>query len=693
MKDIWEENLLEPETEIVEGTEAVVESAALPAPRKKVPLTARLWAKVTAFILAVLMVCTCGLGVLAAVVMVNEDIYATPKAQYRNHAMQNIAARDANHVAWLVVLGDNEADAEQFLTHSNIQAAKIRFIGSSHDLWIYERREDKSVPVVEGTAEELWEEHRTFRHTLYWWQDVYKENFLTEWNNEKGKLIQTVEVSLYFNDRLTQQDDYWLAQTVIDAMYYFRYSVYVIMGVSAILAIACFIFLLCASGKHPDHEGVRPGWGTRIPIDALTVGTVLAAFCVIEMMQQASWNDTVTMVVIWSIGAIVLLTMALGWCMSFALRLKLGGWWKNSVIWWCVRLCVWICKGCWKCLRAICRGIVELVLGIPLVWKVLVLFCVVSALEFLIWAMFHWEPGVVLFWWCVEKLILLPIVLAVSLMLRKLERGGKAIAAGDLNYQVDTKRMLPVFKRHAENLNCIGEGMTRAVEERTKSERMKTELITNVSHDIKTPLTSIINYADLIGKEPCDNEKITEYAEVLHRQSERLKRLIDDLVEASKASTGNLDISLTPCEVGVLLTQTAGEYEYRLREQGLELITRQPDKSLRIMADGRRLWRVFDNLMNNVCKYGQSGTRVYLTLEKLNGQAVISFKNTSREELNLSPDELMERFVRGDAARKSEGSGLGLSIARSLTELQRGSMELTVDGDLFKVVLRFPIIP
>ena len=143
----------------------------------------------------------------------------------------------------------------------------------------------------------------------------------------------------------------------------------------------------------------------------------------------------------------------------------------------------------------------------------------------------------------------------------------------------------------------------------------------------------------------------------------------------------------------MLLTQTAGEHEQRMRECGLQLVTRQPDKPLKIMADGRRLWRVFDNLMNNVCKYGQEGTRVYLTLEKLNGQAVISVKNTSREELNLSPDELMERFVRGDSARKSEGNGLGLSIARSLTELQRGRMELSVDGDLFKVVLKFPIIP
>ena len=294
--------------------------------------------------------------------------------------------------------------------------------------------------------------------------------------------------------------------------------------------------------------------------------------------------------------------------------------------------------------------------------------------------------------WFGKNLVLVPMVLYTALMLRKLQKGGKALAAGDLGYQVDTKRMFWDFKHHGENLNSIGEGMTAAVEQRPKSERMKTELITNVSHDIKTPLTSIINYSDLIEKEPCDNPTITEYAGVLHRQSERLKRLIDDLVEASKASTGNLEILLAPCEVGVMLTQTAGEYEQKLQEKDLVLITNQPEHPVKIMADGRRLWRVFDNLMNNICKYAQRSTRAYLTLEEQNGQAVISFKNISRDPLNLSPDELIERFVQGDTARKSEGNGLGLSIAKSLTELQNGRMELTTDGDLFKVVLSFPTI-
>ena len=225
--------------------------------------------------------------------------------------------------------------------------------------------------------------------------------------------------------------------------------------------------------------------------------------------------------------------------------------------------------------------------------------------------------------------------------------------------------------------------------ERLKSERFKTELITNVSHDIKTPLTSIINYSDLIGKEEPGSEKIAEYADVLKRQSEKLKRLLEDLIEASKASTGNLDVHLTPCDAAVLVTQAEGEYQEKLDAAGLTLIARKPEDPLYILADGRRLWRVFDNLRNNVCKYSQPGTRVYLTLEKQGSDAVFTFRNTSREELNVTPEELMERFVRGDSSRSTEGSGLGLSIARSFTELQNGTMELDIDGDLFKVILRF----
>lgn len=222
-----------------------------------------------------------------------------------------------------------------------------------------------------------------------------------------------------------------------------------------------------------------------------------------------------------------------------------------------------------------------------------------------------------------------------------------------------------------------------------KSERFKTELITNVSHDIKTPLTSIINYVDLIKKENPENENIKNYIEVLDRQSGRLKKLIEDLVEASKASTGSLAVNLAESDVSVLLSQTVGEFDERLKAAGLTAVLGLPEKPVLIMADGRHLWRVFDNLMNNICKYSQKGTRVYLDVAESSGTVTVIFKNISAYELNISGEELTERFVRGDRSRNTEGSGLGLSIARSLTELQDGTLDIDIDGDLFKVTLTF----
>ena len=267
----------------------------------------------------------------------------------------------------------------------------------------------------------------------------------------------------------------------------------------------------------------------------------------------------------------------------------------------------------------------------------------------------------------------------------------EAIANGNVSSKIDTKYMPLDFGSFGRTLNNIGGGLESAVEEKLKSERLKTELITNVSHDIKTPLTSIVNYVDLMKKEKIDNEKVSEYIDVLDRHAARLKKLIEDLVEASKASTGNISVELEKCDIGVLLEQSLGEYGERLSSANITPIVTQPDTDTFVMADGRRLWRVFDNLLSNICKYAMHGTRAYITLEKSSEEVIITFKNISHAELNVSAAELTERFVRGDSSRNTDGSGLGLSIARSLTELQDGRLDIFVDGDLFKVVLTFPI--
>ena len=265
----------------------------------------------------------------------------------------------------------------------------------------------------------------------------------------------------------------------------------------------------------------------------------------------------------------------------------------------------------------------------------------------------------------------------------------KAIANGDFSQPVDTSRLMLFFRKHGEDLNNVSNGIEAAVSEKMKSERFRTELITNVSHDIKTPLTSIINYVDLLQKEDIDNEKVREYLDVLDRQSSRLKKLIQDLLEASKASTGSINVELEELDAAVMLSQVAGEYKEKFEKNNLDLIIKNDVTPVMIQADGRHLWRVFDNLMNNINKYAQPGTRVYIDIIPKDSGAIITFKNVSATPLNISSDELKERFVRGDSSRNTEGSGLGLSIAESLMKLMNGTLELTVDGDLFKVTLEF----
>lgn len=281
--------------------------------------------------------------------------------------------------------------------------------------------------------------------------------------------------------------------------------------------------------------------------------------------------------------------------------------------------------------------------------------------------------------------------LVVLRLLRKLQQGGENLAKGDFSHPITLSRgALPELKRHAANLNSVQQGIQQAVEEKMKSERLKTQLITNVSHDIKTPLTSIVNYVDLLKKEEMPSDAAREYLAVLDRQSQRLRKLTEDLVEASKASTGNIPVSLAPTDLNVLLSQVCGEYQQRLEKQVLEPVLSLGQPSPWAMADGRLLWRVLDNLMSNICKYAMPGTRVYLSTEAGEDGVRMVVKNISRYPLNISADELTERFVRGDSSRSTEGSGLGLSIATSLTAIQGGDFRLTIDGDLFKVTLTLP---
>ena len=455
----------------------------------------------------------------------------------------------------------------------------------------------------------------------------------------------------------------------------------------ALSGLASLVFLLSAAGHRAGREGIVLGFQDRIPLDLyLSCALCLFVLC-IAMLDRGYHIDSpfLELYLAWYgtclMGAVV---VALATLMTLAVRFKKGRWWRNSI-------CFFLIHWCWRIWKRGWDALAEFAHALPLTWKaVLFTGAVLAAQTFLTLIMFDsYDSGFFFLVALVMDITLVMGAAALSLQLQKVRDMGQALAAGDLDAQLDTRKMLPDIRRHAENLNAIGVGMNRAVEPRMRSERLKTELITNVSHDIKTPLTSIVNYVDLLKKEDLP-PAAAEYAAVLDRQSAKLKKLTEDLVEASKASTGNVSVSLAPIVVNEIILQAIGDYDERLTKGRLEVVVSTYEGSLMAMADGRLLWRVLDNLLSNVCKYAMPGTRVYVDLGTREERMFLTMKNISQDPLNVSAEELMERFVRGDASRHTEGSGLGLNIARSLMDLMGGTFDLSIDGDLFKAELTLP---
>lgn len=514
-------------------------------------------------------------------------------------------------------------------------------------------------------------------------EDYYLDSNYTLWvnmGNTSPKTTYQMVVILPQNvgTDWNSTDLYVQANTLLNFVYSMRYTALVTMFVSFIIGAAAFVFLMCAAGhRNGTDEIVTTVWD-HLWLDVFAVGAVLAEVFVFYVAAIFLINvDVAYLPFILFVTAVA--TLCMGWLLlllllSFSVRVKLGKWWRHT-----------LCYQLFRKIGQFARMIWE---NIGFLWKVILVMLVLAFFEGIGVLMFF-NSDIALLLWLLEKLVLYPLVLWYCVQLNQLKNGTEKIAGGEPGYQISTKRMTGIFKEQGEQINHISDGMTHAIEERMKSERFKTELITNVSHDIKTPLTSIINYVDLLEKEELHNETAQEYLEVLERQSSRLKKLIEDLIEASKASTGNLPVHLERLEAGIFMTQTVGEFEEKTKEAGLDLVIEKPETPVYIMADSRHFWRVIDNLMNNICKYAQSGTRVYINLEVKEAQVSITFRNTSKYPLNISSDELMERFVRGDASRNTEGSGLGLSIANSLMDLMGGTFRLYVDGDLFKVVLGF----
>ena len=459
------------------------------------------------------------------------------------------------------------------------------------------------------------------------------------------------------------------------------------------LTLLALIWILWTAGHKSGAEEIVLTWQDRIFFDVYAVVMIAAivflVFCTVGLVEQLYWSSTSVYAAqsesytsfynLGVIGAGALFAAGVG-CAALLLRTL-----AVRVKARCLRKTTLLCR-----VAAWMAGTIhDFVRFLPFTWKIVLGFLGYAAVSFFLLVVGYYDGGVTLFYLCIQTAVLL-FLAWWAYGYHRLRQGTKTIAGGDLEYQIDTTRMPYDLRLQAEDLNNISVGLAGAVDEKMKSERFKAELITNVSHDLKTPLTSIINYVNLLKSTQQTDPKAIDYIEVLDRKSQRLKKLTEDLVEASKASTGVLSVTREKIGMSQLIDQATAEWEEKLSDRKLTLVSTLPEGETWVYADGRHLWRVIDNLLSNCATYAMEGTRIYLDLERGKGQVALSVKNISRDPLNVPAERLMERFVRGEESRSTEGSGLGLSIARSLTELQGGTFDLAVDGDLFKAIVTLP---
>ncbi|MBQ4598684.1 MAG: sensor histidine kinase [Clostridia bacterium] len=677
-----------------------------------------LFAKVTAIFLSVLILIGTALSVICVIFCGAAGGYTGEYTYFRNSAMESVLREYAYEVVDVYENGvdlDERYAGNNFYYSISVDGAENEPVATNYNGEKYirsitvqytgvRRPTLPSDPETDTPAETTWD----VQYEVYDGAEAESIQFVTVQTTQAtfGEETETpyyrtnYSVTLYEKAEKDGSDILSIADTVFDLAYELRYASILLALLGLSLFIFVLVFLFSAAGHHRGEEKASLNYVDRIPFDlytaicaAIAIGVNALVLVLLENLYYSRYYNDISNEFIRMVGcfagiaglAIIDYLILLGYTLSFATRVKVGGLIRRTLIY---RILAFF----GRILAAIGKAIWSLLRSIPLVPKTVLILLGISLIEFILLLANLWEGDNLLLLWLIEKVLLCPLILWIAVMLRKLKKGGEAIAAGRLQEKIDTRRMPADFGKFGQTLNHIGDGLGHAVDERMKSERMKTELITNVSHDIKTPLTSIINYVDLIEKEEPESETMHEYISVLKRQAARLKKLIEDLVEASKASSGTLSVEMARCEVGVLLEQTLGEYEDKLTEKGLTPVVSAPEEPIFILADGRRLWRVFDNLLNNICKYAQPDTRVYISLERIGHRAVITFRNISKDPLNISSDELMERFVRGDSSRNTEGSGLGLSIARSLTELQNGRLALSIDGDLFKAIVSFETV-
>ena len=522
----------------------------------------------------------------------------------------------------------------------------------------------------------------------YFAEEIWNNNGKDLGINWQTSPIYTVRVYLTA-DGLTSYDG--LPMLYINTLFAMRYWIIVALVCSLIVFTICAVYLCIAAGRKPGSTEIRPGGLNRVPLDlylaicgGAVTGLIALAWMVLEhwVLDESANLGALTLVVL---AGLVAAVIVVGYFFALVAQIKVGK------VWWLRHTLIgMICIALFKALRFVFRAIGKLISLLPMIWQyVLAVVAMGIAILITIAVCANGSGAAILFFLFHTVTGCIGLVAYGGYALGTILKGIKRMRQGDLNQKINTRFLFGSYRKAAEDLNSLAEAAKLAAEKQLKSERMKTELITNVSHDLKTPLTSIINYVDLLQK-PHTPEEAEQYLEVLSRQSQQMKKLVDDLMEMSKAATGNVIVESARMDAVEALNQALGEFSDKFAAAGLTVVFRQPENPVSIHADGRLVWRVLSNCMSNIVKYALPGTRVYADLTQQADRVQLSLKNISKEPLNMSAEELMERFVRGDASRNTEGSGLGLNIAQSLMELQGGKLELTVDGDLFKVTLTFP---
>ena len=562
---------------------------------------------------------------------------------------------------------------DQVLVDENGDTKVLRVIDAEGDLYIF-------YPTVRACLEANQFGYIFNADSLEW---ALTPEAVAESEERNANLI------LWVDDALRVDDQYRRAADQLAGWRNNRQMMLAVTLVFGVAGLLLTVYLCCGAGHKREVEGIYLNWFHRVPGDVLLfllfLGGVGAVGIGVSVVADL-YGDAPMFMQLIGVGLGVAAAAALGLAalVTVCARCKAHTLLRNTWTWklcaWCWRLFVRLWGWCGELFRTVGRA----VQAVPLIWKV-VLGCMAYPIFTL--ATIRWAAGP----WLLVSFLAAAYLCTWAYQWKRIRHGTQEIIGGNPNYQIDTHRMLPDLKGHADELNNLGHAISAAVEDRMKSEHFKAELITNVSHDLKTPLTSIINYVDLLKKVDIGDPKAQEYIEVLDRKSQRLKKLTEDLVEASKASTGNLTVNWERLDWAQLTDQALAETGERLEAQKLTVVRSLPEEPMWVEADGRHLWRVLDNLLTNCAKYALPGTRVYVDLRRSGDWAVLSVKNISREALDIPAERLMERFVRGDESRNQAGSGLGLSIAQSLTELQHGKFEISIDGDLFKAIVTLPL--